>query len=82
MSCGSVRVSSFRELLEEVGRHQSSCSSYGVMGFIPLSLMNIVDNMEKIAFLKGQLLECVRLVGSKGSNDLLGRLYRVKGFRE
>ena len=70
-----VRSPALRKLLKQVTWDKASCSCYRVVGLVPLPLIDIVQDMEEVALLKGQFLWCIRFVGRKGTNDLLWRLY-------
>lgn len=59
---------------EHAARHETSRTSHGIVGFVPLSLVYVVHNVEEIAFLERQLLGGGCAMGVQGSDDLLWRL--------
>ena len=68
------RYSSFVEGFEHGLWYKPACTRHRVMGLVPrATLIDLADNIEKVAALKGELLGGWRTIGTGRANDFLRR---------
>jgi hypothetical protein len=68
------RYSSFVERFKHGLWYKPACTRHRVMGLVPrATLIDLANNIEKVAALKGELLGCWRTIGTGRANDFLRR---------
>jgi hypothetical protein len=68
------RHSSFVKCFEHGLWYEPACTRHWVMGLVPrATLIDLADNIEEVAALKGELLWGWRTIGTGRANDFLRR---------